>query len=475
MPVNTLNDDYSEWKPIWEKVRDVVCGQDKIKSKTVRYLPKLPGQPADLQDDGSGYKGYLDRAQFNGFTSRTLAVSLGQIFRKAPAISGIDDQYLQNITLSGQSFTYFSHHVIAEVMQTNRCGILVEYSDDERRPYLIAYKAENIINWQEDVYAGGERVVRIVLEGERYVSDPDDPFEQKEEKVWRELYLEDGIYKARSWEKIELNGKDVFSVVDGSEEIPTMGMKGEPFKYIPFFFVTATGMNHELSNPMLLDLANINLGHYKNSADYENMLHITGAKTVLAMGWSDEIFPIGGLAKLSTDGDAKYLEASSDSGLKDEMKHKEELMAALGSQILSGRGRYVSSAQTAQITSEGEYATLADLANSLSYCMTWIMKLFIEWANGNPGDVSIEFNTDYQVQEIQQGKLTELMAAVQSGMMSFETYYYLLSKYEAYPQDWTMEKEIEGISVAMNKQVAARESQASKEAKAVYDNQGAGA
>jgi hypothetical protein len=213
----------------------------------------------------------------------------------------------------------------------------------------------------------------------------------------------------------------------------------------------------------MVDFVNVNIGHYKNSADFENMVHWAGAKTIITKNWGDKPFPVGGAPDFPADGDAHYLESSSDSCIKDAMQKKEEQMAALGSQIISGKGRYVASAETARLTSEGEYASLADIANSLSSCMTEIMGVFMQWATGNDTDVKVEYNTDYEMAEMPQGKLTELMAAVDGGKISKKTFFYLLKGYEMYPEGTTFEDEEKDIQEGVAAKVASREAQLQKQ------------
>ena len=58
MPIDTRKTDYVKWSPVWEKSRDAIAGQERVKDKSTVYLPKLPGQSDE------GYEGYLERAQF---------------------------------------------------------------------------------------------------------------------------------------------------------------------------------------------------------------------------------------------------------------------------------------------------------------------------------------------------------------------------------------------------------------------------
>ena len=426
--INTKHKDYAKWSPVWAKTRDAIEGQEAVKSKRTVYLPKLSGQT------DSAYNNYLHRAQFVNFTSRTLTAAIGQLFRKDPVLT-VDEEYLENIDLAGTSFFHFSREMAREIMTTNRVGILVDYSDSLDRPYLVKYRAEEIINWQTQIIDGQKILTLVVLEGTIPVQSGS-KYEIEDKTIWRELSLED-VYIVREFEKID----DNFVMI--SEKIPEQN--GQPLSFIPFYFCTSEGVTEQIRKATLADFVNVNLAHYVNSADFENMVHWAGQKTVIATGWGTDPFPIGGNAVLEKDGQAYYLESSSDSCIENAMNKKEEQMAVMGSQIITGKGRYVASAETARITSEGEYATLADISNSLSYCVDQFMRFFVEWATGREAEIDVEYNTDFSVQEMPQGALVELMGAVQAGYISYETFFYNLKNYEVFPAHWTIEKELEAI------------------------------
>jgi hypothetical protein len=444
MPVNTRCNEYNNTVKIWTRTRDAIAGQDAVKDKSIEYLPMLNGQSPE------GYDGYLKRAQYVNFSSRTMSASLGQLFRKNPVIDGVDEDMINNINLAGSSFNYFFKDIAKEVMAVNRIGILLDYSEEQKRPYLTAYSSESIINWRIEVVDGIEKLTIVILEGKKNVVNANDKYTVKETDIWKELYLEGGVYFVQDWVRgnsgaIETLGEPVIPVING-----------KVFNYIPFYIITSSGISNKISKSAMVDFVNVNFGHYINSADHENMLHWTGAKTVITRGWGNKPFPVGGAADFPVDGGAEFLQASSDSGLKEEIRHKEEQMAAMGSQIISGKGRYVASAETSRISSDGEYATLSDISKSLSDSASLIMSDFNAWA-GSAEDVIIEFNSDFDTQELPQGKLVELMGAVQSGYISMETFFYQLKGYETYPQNWTLEDELEAIDESMKKQVENRE------------------
>jgi hypothetical protein len=448
MPVNTKHSEYIKNSETWERTRDGIAGQETIKKKEFVYLPQLNGQ---LYED---YKAYLARAQYVNFASRILNMALGQLFKQDPVIKGIDDDFMQNIDLTGKSFIYFSRDIAAEIMQVNRCGILVDYSEDQKRPYLTLYKTESIINWKCDRINGIEKLTMIMLEGiiEEYTET--DPYKSKITKIYKELYIDEiGFYAVRNWKQIA--GQEKFEIE--SEIIPVMN--GSRIDFIPFFLCTSNGISTEITKAPLVDLVNVNLAHYINSADYENMLHWTGARTVIVKGWdASKPFPIGGCAAGGDSFDAHFLEASSDSALEEGMKRKEEQMAILGGSIISGKGRYVASAQTALITSQGEYATLADISNAMDSCVTAIMDFFMEWAGGQD-DVTIEYNTEFETQTVDPQTLLALSGLVSSKLMSFDTFFYNMKNKNMYEQEWTIEEEIKAIQNDMKAEMDKKDQQ----------------
>ena len=60
--------------------------------------------------------------------------------------------------------------------------------------------------------------------------------------------------------------------------------RGEPLSFIPFVFLGTTHSSPQLSEPPLLDLADINLAHWRNSCDHEQGLHIVAAPTPFVSG-----------------------------------------------------------------------------------------------------------------------------------------------------------------------------------------------
>ena len=458
MPVNSKHEDYSSFSEKWAKVKDSVSGQDAVKAKKTLYLPKPLGW------DSTRYTGYLFRSTFVEFSKRVLDVSCGQIFRRPPVTENIPDEFTENIDLRGTSFDYFWRQVASELMQTNRVGIFIDYNEDKKRPFLVMYKAESIINWRTSIINGIDQLSLLVVEGYAIKNDSSDKYKPEKEKMWKVFEIEDGRFVVRDYlEEKTRYGLSFVLVSEYYPEINSFGGEKNYFAYIPFFLITSNGISTELISPPLLSIVNLNLGHFRNYADLEAMLYMTAQKTIITKGLSKEEekkpFPVGGAVNFrEASGDAHYMEASSDSGLREELTHKETMMAALGSSFLQNAGRYIQSSETARLSSSSEFATLADISNSLSVSATKIMSILISWAENKDVECSIEFNTDFETANIDPALLSSLVAALGSGYISEETFFYNLKTMEMYPPDMTAQDEKKLIELSQKKKIELRDS-----------------
>jgi hypothetical protein len=81
MPVNTLHPEYESAIGAWERARDVLAGEERLKVRGKLYLPRL-----DSQSDQE-FSAYVARASFFNATARTLDGYLGLLFRREPSVS----------------------------------------------------------------------------------------------------------------------------------------------------------------------------------------------------------------------------------------------------------------------------------------------------------------------------------------------------------------------------------------------------
>lgn len=460
MPANTHHPEYDANVSTWKKCRDCVAGQGAVHAAGEVYLPKLSGQEAEE------YKKYKARALFFNATGRTLDAMTGMLFRKAPVSvipAGLND-IVADVTMGGTPLQTFAEEFAEELVEVGRIGILIDYppANTEQtltvsqtqalglRPYAAIYKAESIINWETARVGNRMMLTRVVLE-EQYTVDGKDEFEKKSAPQWRVLDLFEGSYRVRLFRK-EKDKEDPVQV--GGDFFPLM--KNQRMSEIPFIFCAPNGLVADVAKPPLDDLADVNLSHYRLTADYEHGLHFTGLPTPVVTGFTgNQLGPNGEVSAVSLAigsgtawvlpepaAKAFYLEFQG-AGLgqvRDALTDKKDMMAALGARLLASEKKAVESAEAASIHRAGENSVLTSISNSASAALTKMLQWLAKWS-GVDGEVSITLNSDFLPMGMDPQMLAELTKALQGGLISFDTYFWNLQQGEIIQAERTLEEE----------------------------------
>jgi hypothetical protein len=430
MPVDTKNQAYEDWCKIWEKCRDAVEGQEAVHSKSTLYLPKLSGQTD--QD----YIAYRNRALYYNASQRTVDAMSGLLLRKDPKVefpdAGID--WLDNIDLRGNSLDTFVEKVADEVVTVGRYGILVEFpvkSDDvisvadaERaglRPFFTGYRAEDIINWNTTIVNNLEITSQVVLR-EFLTVMGEDEFTWMTVEKYRVLDLVEGQYRQRVFVKNDS------SFILEQEFLPKIN--GNSFDFIPFTIISAIDCDLEVVKPPILDLVNVNLSHYKTTADLEHGAHFTGLPTAVITGHNigeDETFKIGSTtAWVFAEEDAKayYLEFTGQGldALEKRIESKQSQMATLGARLLAPDKAAAETAEAHNIKRQGENSALASISQTISHGVERSLKILAEWGGLPSDDVVYELNSDFIPNSMSPQMLVALLQTWQSGGMSFNEF-----------------------------------------------------
>ena len=454
MAVDTHHEEYDEHYDQWERCEHAAEGQDEVHKNGIKYLPRLSGQ-TDLE-----YKSYRQRALFYNATQRTIDGLTGLLFIKPPVLEYPDgmEPLVADATMSGVNLHQFAEMVAEEVVMIGRAGVLVDHPPRlsaltvaqaqavGMRPYMRLYDAESIINWRSERIDGVDRLVLVVLEEEYKIFK--DEFEYKCEKQWRVLDLTTEGYRQRVMRK---NDHGEFYV---EQELYPQA-DGLPLATIPFEFFGVRDNTPCVDKPPLLDLVDVNLSHYRTTADYEHGLHFTGLPTPVVTGfYSDDQsaqLRIGsGTAWLLPDPAAKafYLEFSGQGlgELREALKAKESMMATLGARILAPEKRQVETAQTAAIHRAGENSVLASIAQSISIGLTHCLEWAANW-QGIDGDIVIKLNSNYLPNSMTSEDVKALVTSWQAGAISHETLFSNLVKGEIIASDVQFEDEKERIDL----------------------------
>lgn len=453
MAVNDVHEEYKKYQHDWRCCRDAVEGQSAIHKAGTKYLSKLTDQTDEE------YKSYKLRAPFYEASGRTVIGLGGMIFRKEPIIeeNGMTE-FVEDVCLDGTDLIGFAKGLVDTILTVGRAGILVDYPENQTddmteaqaqalnmRPFLKEYKTEAIINWRIGRVNNKAALTQVRLM-EHVEEIGDDEFDVVMIEQIRVLEItEAGTYQHRIFRKDEEKESEW---VQFGEAITPM-VSGKALDYIPFIFVSATDLNPSVDRPPLMGLVNLNISHYKTTADFEHGAHFTGLPTAVITGHTvgdGEEFRIGSATAWIFDdpnADAKYLEFTGQglSSLSESMKEKEEKMAALGAQMLTPSTRRNEAAETAEIRHLGENSILSSISMTISDALNKALEYAAPWIGQNVTPATITLNTDFMATGMTPQKLTALIQSWQSGGISKQTLFYNLQKGEIIDAMRTFEDE----------------------------------
>lgn len=457
--VETQHKDYQRMLPKWQRCRDCVSGQDAIHDAGETYLPRLTDQ------SDSAYLAYKNRAQFYNCFWRTVAALSGMMFRKNPIVECSENiaEMLEDVNLSNITFDVFAYQIAIEIMTTGRVGVLIDYPNQQvqgmtlaeasrlnLRPTMQQYRAETIINWRVKRINNVNKLVLLVLT-EDLVTIEGDGFVETYETIYRVLDLvDDSKYRVRLF---RVNDKKENEQI-GDDLYPMMN--GKNIDFIPFIFIGIDDTTPPVDEPPLIDLADVNIAHYRLDADHKHGLHFTGLPTPVISGYtppegSSDLYIGSTAAWVFPDSNAKasYLEFAGQ-GLQAIKEEKESLvgqMAILGARLLASEKKATETAQTAQIHRAGESSVLGAIANTISSGLTWALNVFSKWGGSNE-ECSVTLNQEFMPPELTSQELATWLQAWQQGAPGFsdEGLFSLLQKRELIASGVTLEEEQERIS-----------------------------
>lgn len=437
MSVDFKKSEYKEHLVYWNLVRDVI--DNNVYQK--KYIPPLSGQSL------SDYEAYVNRASLFNATDRTRGAILGLIFAKSPQINTkLDDFILDDFDLHKSNYIEFIKCVCNEVLITGRAGVLVDYPKVDEvinkqqkqekgiHTYSSLYSAEDIINWRVE----NNKLSLVVLK-ENYLVTKD--FAEEIKTRYRVLRLENGIYKQEIYEDDLNNPKEPIEVK----------VNNKPLDFIPFIFFSSVDNKVGIKKSPLLDIAQMNLSHFKTNVDIEHCAHFSALPTPYILSSNinpDTTFKIGSQTFLCIpESDAKigFLEFSGSgiSALMDIAKNKQDQMAILGAKMLFSEKKLVESAEALSIRSSDEKATLNSITNALSNGFSNVLKIMSYFEGNDDKDAFFKINENYINKEINPTLLSEVIAGIQAGLMPNSTLYLLLNNANLLSEDIKSYKDFE--------------------------------
>lgn len=270
---------YSNRIAQWRKIRDCVAGNEKIKEAAKTYLP----QPTGLNDQE--YANYKTRAVFYPVADRTVRGLVGAIFRVDPITQMPSnlEQRKMNMTPDSLSINVAIKKFVTEMLSIGRAGLFIDLPAEATNepPYSVVYRAEDITHWKREYVNGKQIYTRVMIR-----EHTDTNSGGTDEVRFLELLLVDGVYTVQEWFakfKGGIVGDNTFHDAKPGE-IFTPNVSGRTLDEIPFIIGNTYNNGAEVEKSPVLDLCDINLAHYHNSADYEHCLFMLASPTPYIIG-----------------------------------------------------------------------------------------------------------------------------------------------------------------------------------------------
>jgi len=434
----------------WELIKDAISGEEQVKDRTTIYLPKPNATDLSPQNTAR-YEAYLTRAQFYNVTGRTLKGLVGTVFAKPPVaeIPKELDVLVDDVDGNGVSLDQLAERCYRDALAYGRSLLVVDYPNvadvnegkpasvaqlkaGEIRPTILRYDPWDIINWRTS-RIGGKAILSLLVISEQYVT-ADDGFEEEWDDEWRVYHLDaNGQLEINLW-IVDPDNKDEYIVRSDVETGVPMTFwptdsAGKRLTYIPVQFIGAENNSSHPDLPPMYDIATINMGHYRNSADYEEASYITGQPTPVLAGltasWVKDVLKgsvqLGSNAAimLPEGGSANLLQPEANIMPKEAMEMKERQMVALGAQLVEQKTVQRTLGE-ASMEKAGENSVLSSIAHNVSEGIQNALTMALNTVSASGAEISYEVNDEYGISKLDPQSQMSLIALYQSDMITTE-------------------------------------------------------
>jgi hypothetical protein len=374
-----------------------------------QYLP-VPNPNDNSQDNIDRYVAYKLRACYINFTGYTRDGLLGMVARKPTEIElqPSIEYAVQNANGSGLSLQGVTQSIISNLLEVGQHGLLVDFPSSDGgsreqtaglRAMMKEYPAESIINWRYTLI-NNVKVLTFVALAEEVEKVSADGFSVVDCTYTRVLLInEEGNYIQRVYNEDD----ELMFNFEGESDIFITKLDGTNCKEILFEFVGAENNDSTPDKSPLYDVAEVNIAHYRNSADFEDSSFLVGQPTPVFSGltesWVKSMMKggiqIGSRAGilLPVDGSASLLQANANTMPAMGMDRKELELVKIGAKIISDKGG-VETAEAAKIKFAGQNSKLGliiiNTELALQKCLGWMMDFM-----GGDGENIVSINKQF--------------------------------------------------------------------------------
>jgi hypothetical protein len=374
--------------PDWGVMAAVTRGTNYIRDLSETYLPQEP------REDEDAYRTRVDRSVLSPYTSRLIETAAGAILRKPIQIEG--DPYWQQLAEDidglGSNINEYALRALVSSLTYGHSAILVDYpaaagarnlAEERamgRRPYFVHVDAPQIWGWRKET--GTNRLLQVRIHD--YDVRPLNEFGEEQIEQMRVIYP--GKY-------------DLYTL--GQDVVEFTATGGYSLDEIPLVPIYSNRRGLLISQPPLLDIANLNITHYQRQADLIHALHIAAMPTLVLEGWDDTTgsatMGVNYAIAMQPGNKAYYVQADATSfdAQMNELESLASQMSTLGVTKLFGQKFVAESAEAKRIDQAQSNSVLSILSQELESCLNQAFAFAARYVGLEPPTIIVDRDFDY--------------------------------------------------------------------------------
>lgn len=424
-----------EMQEKYRRISDAISGEAAVKERGKVYLPVPSSCETEGAEESKRYEAYQTRALYYNVCQPTRDALVGQLFLRPPVVVLPTElePLIENMNGEGLSLEQLIKKAANHVLPYGRGGFLADFpttngevtksqvDSGEIRPIVRFFEPWAIRNWKIEKVGTVHKLTLLVLD-EMY----EDTIKSGNE-FDIELKLRQRVYRL-------LNDTCSVEVFDAEGESVTRyeikGSNGKPLDMIPFEFIGSENNDAEIDEPPFLNLANINLAHFRNSADYEEGVFLCGQPTPVYAGltedWVENYFPKGipfgsrASITLPEKATAQLLQALPNMVAFEAMKHKEDQMFSIGAKIINRDQKIEKKEKEVEIEAASQKSVLTTIKDNLELSLFKAVKLAASFINVEITDEhKIELNENFDLTSMTPDEMRGVSELFEKGQIAW--------------------------------------------------------
>ena len=462
-PVAIPIEEYEAMSVHWHLTASLRGGTPAMRAAGRVYLPQEPAEGE------TAYVNRLDRSVLTNMYVKTAKKLVGKPLKKpivleesVPAeIVALKD----DVDALGTSLDVFTRQVFDAAVDDGLTHVLVDMPSVDKlegafpdgsltkeqesslgiRPFWRHIRAADLIGWKWQMEQGTKVLTQIrILEQAKVPAE--DEFSQElrnrirviEPLFWR-------LYEEEVNPRKKAENKDWLIIDEG---LNTFGR-------IPLITFYTNQQGFMVAQPLLMDIAHLNITHWQSDSDQRNLLHIARVPILFATGFGDDDdqvqLEIGAntITRAPTGATLGYVEHAGTglaSGSMD-LKELEDRIQFLGLQFLMKRKSGDETATGRSIDKSEADSELGIITQELENALEQLLDITAEWLNLGEDGGEVSIFRDFEVQFGDAEDIKLLLDARKSGEISQLTFFKELKRRGLLGDDFDPQTEIDLLDI----------------------------